>query len=390
MSALPRPSPGPEQARALAGERWDIFCHVVDNLGDIGTCWRLACDLAQRGRSVRLFVDDACALAWMAPQGCAGVQVVPVDGLGCEGAGVAGEGGGLAGYEPADFLVAAYGCRPPVEVLDALHAAGRSGARPVPWIHLEYLSAEPYAALSHGLESPVLGGAAAGVHRWFYFPGFTAATGGLLREPGLLERRRAFDRAAWLAGRGVAWSGEPVVSLFCYEPAGLGALLEQLARAPARLLVAHGRSATALEQALEVRPEVRRAMQAARQIAVMPPLEQAEFDHLLWASDLNFVRGEDSLTRALWAGAGLVWQAYEQDDGAHHAKLRAFLDWLRPPESLERTMLSWNGAAGEGLPPLLASMVQDAWGAAVERARDALLAQDDLVTRLLRFVAGKR
>ncbi|HOE42089.1 MAG TPA: elongation factor P maturation arginine rhamnosyltransferase EarP, partial [Rhodoferax sp.] len=21
---------------------WDIFCHVIDNHGDIGVCWRLA------------------------------------------------------------------------------------------------------------------------------------------------------------------------------------------------------------------------------------------------------------------------------------------------------------------------------------------------------------
>jgi hypothetical protein len=23
-------------------KRWDIFCKVVDNFGDIGVCWRLA------------------------------------------------------------------------------------------------------------------------------------------------------------------------------------------------------------------------------------------------------------------------------------------------------------------------------------------------------------
>jgi hypothetical protein len=54
--------------------------------------------------------------------------------------------------------------------------------RRIAWIHLEYLSAQAYAGRSHGLASPVLGGAAAGVHRWFFFPGFTPDTGGLLRE----------------------------------------------------------------------------------------------------------------------------------------------------------------------------------------------------------------
>ena len=41
---------------------------------------------------------------------------------------------------------------------------------------------------------------------------------------------------------------------------------------------------------------------------------------------LNAVRGEDSLVRALWAGQPFVWHIYPQDDGAHHAKLDAFLD----------------------------------------------------------------
>ena len=28
---------------------WDIFCRVIDNHGDLGVCWRLSVDLAQRG-----------------------------------------------------------------------------------------------------------------------------------------------------------------------------------------------------------------------------------------------------------------------------------------------------------------------------------------------------
>ncbi|MEO6624035.1 MAG: elongation factor P maturation arginine rhamnosyltransferase EarP, partial [Burkholderiaceae bacterium] len=51
----------------LAASNWDIFCRVIDNYGDIGVCWRLAADLAARGRQVRLWVDDARALHWMAP-----------------------------------------------------------------------------------------------------------------------------------------------------------------------------------------------------------------------------------------------------------------------------------------------------------------------------------
>ena len=47
---------------------WDIFCRVIDNHGDLGVCWRLSADLANRGHTVRLWVDDVSALAWMAPE----------------------------------------------------------------------------------------------------------------------------------------------------------------------------------------------------------------------------------------------------------------------------------------------------------------------------------
>ena len=32
--------------------RWDIFCRVIDNHGDVGVCWRLAAALAAEGETV--------------------------------------------------------------------------------------------------------------------------------------------------------------------------------------------------------------------------------------------------------------------------------------------------------------------------------------------------
>jgi hypothetical protein len=58
------PFNAPRHSRLRA--TWDVFCSVVDNHGDAGVCWRLAADLASRGIAVRLWIDDARALAWMA------------------------------------------------------------------------------------------------------------------------------------------------------------------------------------------------------------------------------------------------------------------------------------------------------------------------------------
>ena len=348
---------------------WDIFCKVIDNYGDIGVCWRLAADLASRGERVRLWVDDPSPLAWLAPAGCTGVEVLPW----LPHSPIA---------EPGDRVIEAFGCELPPQFQAAL--ARKSALHgPVPWINLEYLSAEPFAERSHGLPSPVLSGPASGLTKHFFYPGFTDRTGGLLRERGTMEQRSAFDRAQWLAAQGISFAGERVVSLFCYEPAALPTLLEDLAGGalPCRLLVTPGRAAQAVKAIAGDR-----SAWGSLAMAWLPALPQTEFDRLLWACDLNLVRGEDSLVRALWAGNPLVWQAYPQDDGAHHRKIDAFLDAVSAPASLRQFHAAWNSASALPLP----GFDLPAWGLAMRQAREGLLRQDDLATRLLRFVEKKR
>jgi uncharacterized repeat protein (TIGR03837 family) len=147
---------------------WDVFCRVIDNFGDIGVCWRLASDLASRGERVRLWVDDASALSWMAPDGCPGVELRPWE--------------QTAHPQPLarpDVLVEAFGCPiTPEYIAHCVDSTGASAAKRL-WINLEYLSAEAYAESSHGLPSPVLD--APGLAKYFFYPGFTERSGGLLR-----------------------------------------------------------------------------------------------------------------------------------------------------------------------------------------------------------------
>ncbi len=345
--------------------RWDIFCKVIDNHGDIGVCWRVAADLAQRGESVRLWVDDAGALAWMAPAGQAGVTVLPwAEGIAAQ---------------PGDVVVEAFACELEPDFVAAIAERTRTAGRQPAWINLEYLSAESWVERCHGLPSPVLGGPGKGLSKRFFHPGFTAATGGLVREPGLQQRQARFDRAAWLRSREIDWRGERLISLFCYEPPGLPALLDQLARSaqPTRLLVTAGRAEAAVRQWL-----AGRATTGALALHWLPLMPQPQFDELLWACDLNLVRGEDSLARALWAGRPLAWNIYPQHDDAHLAKLDAFLDWLDAPPDLRAFHAGWNGSAV----PLPALDI-DGWRPCAEQARRRLLDLPDLVGELMRWAA---
>lgn len=378
--------------------RWDIFCRLIDNLGDLGVCWRLAARLAERGQQVRLWVDQPDALAWMAPEAerppglrllhwttplapalldSLGRSAVWVEAFGCE--------------MPPEFIARQRARRAGVSLGDA--GAEASGPAPV-WINLEYLSAEPYVARCHGLPSPVFSGPGAGLTKHFFYPGFTAGTGGLPRPPWAgAPMPGPAERQAWLTRHGIPWGGERLVSLFCYEPQALGEALARLGREPTRLLVTAGRASAAVQAWANDQSghQPLPGKESLLSISYLPTLPQGEFDQLLRVCDLNFVRGEDSLVQALWAARPFVWQLYPQDDQAHHAKLQAFLDWLQPPPDLARFHRCWNGLPeAEPGPTDLPAPDLAGWGQAAQAARQRLLAQDELLVQLLRFVSEKR
>ena len=353
--------------------RWDIFCQVIDNFGDIGVCWRLAANLAAQGQQVRLWVDDASALQWMAPEGCDGVEVHPWT-----------QPLALEGLAPCDVLVEAFGCTVAPEFkancAQQISAGGQKQPKPV-WINLEYLSAEDYVERCHRLPSRIMSGPAAGLTRWFFYPGFTSATGALVRELNLSQRQSRFagERLQWRAAQGVQ-ADECAVSLFCYEPTALPQFLEQTPTLNTRLLVTPGR-ATAAVQALPAAQSLN--------IQYLQPCPQPQFDEMLWACDLNLVRGEDSLVRAIWAGQPFVWHIYPQHDNAHHHKLNAFLDWLGAPESLVRFHRAWNGMTAPQTLPLLSREILAEWALCIRAGREKLALQTDLIEQLQAFVAEK-
>jgi uncharacterized repeat protein (TIGR03837 family) len=357
---------------------WDIFCTVIDNHGDLGVCWRLARQLAQAGQSVRLWVDDASALAWMAPDtlraSLSDIQVLPwAD---------ACEPELLACLPAANIWIEAFGCTLPEAFVS--HAAATRKQQPA-WINLEYLSAESWVPRLHGLPSPVMSGPAKGWSKRFFYPGFMPDTGGLLRETDLIEKHLAFSvsgqRTRWRAQHAPhSTSSALLISLFCYEPAALPQWLDQRAGTPHRLLVTPGRPMAAVQQ-IGSKPSGSGSV-AALNWSALAYTDQDSFDEMLWACDLNFVRGEDSLVRALWAGQPFVWHIYPQEDLAHHAKLEAFLDWLNAPQSLRQFHRVWNGMEEAALPSLNEASLSK-WGECVMAARQRLLSQDDLRTQLI-------
>jgi uncharacterized repeat protein (TIGR03837 family) len=351
--------------------RWDIFCRVIDNHGDVGVCWRLSAELAARGDLVRLWIDDPSALQWMAPGG-PGVEVVHWT-------------SSPPPLAPGDVVVEAFGCDPP----DDFVARMAQAPRPPAWINLEYLSAEAYVERNHALPSPMGQGPGKGLVKHFFYPGFTPRTGGLLREQDLPQRRAAFRRQEWLRHWAIDPAGAEVVSLFCYEPPLLPQLLLQLAERerPCELLVTAGRATAAVHAALSALAMERGGWNARGRLRLhwLPLLNQREYDHLLWSCDLNFVRGEDSVVRGLLAGRPCIWQLYPQQDGVHGGKLEAFLHWLAPPPALANFYRAWNGLLDTPLPALEPT----GWAPAAVEALVRIQALPELVASLRQFAAGR-
>jgi uncharacterized repeat protein (TIGR03837 family) len=350
-SATPHTEQAADASTAIA---CDIFCAVIDNFGDIGVCWRLARQLAsEHGWQVRVFVDDLHAFRKLCPSLAVEHARQTVGGIVVEHWREPAHAGDT--LEVADVVIEAFGCELPPIYVAAMAARERT---PV-WFNLEYLSAEDWVADFHLRPSPH---PRYPLTKTFFFPGLGPGTGGVLKERHLDGARAAFEatpatRAAWwrqTTGRAPPPATTIVVSLFAYENPAVDSLLEQWrdGAEPVVLLVPEGRISGAVGRFFDL-PAFAAGSHAARgnlSAHALAFTDQPGYDALLWASDINFVRGEDSFVRAQWAAKPFVWHIYPQADDAHLPKLDAALAHYARTlsadarDALARFWHAWNGA----------------------------------------------
>jgi len=332
----------------------DIFSNVIDNYGDIGVCWRLARQLAhEHGVAVRLWVDDLGSLAKLCPEADA-----TLENQNCRGVEVSLWRKEFPMAQPAELVIEAFACKLPQSYIGAMAAQEH---KPV-WINLEYLSAEDWVHGCHGLPSPH---PSLPLVKYFFFPGFTPQTGGLLLERDLFARRDAFQndaaqqRSFWQSiGMTMPDAATLKVSLFGYENTALQSLFDVWAsgKQPVLCLVPEGRILAQVGQYFgDAVPCVGKGYSSGNlQVRVLPFVGQERYDELLWVCDCNFVRGEDSCVRAQWAGKPFIWHIYPQHDNVHVQKLHAFMELYcagLPPDAthaLHGLWEAWNGGQGAG------------------------------------------
>jgi uncharacterized repeat protein (TIGR03837 family) len=375
-----------------------IFCSVVDNFGDIGICWRLARQLvAEQQCQVQLFVDDLNSFARICPeldpqqsrQHIAGVKVLHWQSA------VAPQ----SQLHPVELsltslCIEALACTIPAEFLNALAVANPQAI----WLNLEYLTAEVWAAGCHGLPSPQQG---VKLKKYFFFPGFTDDVGGLLRELHVIAQARALQHSESLQQQ--AWHklglnppapGSRVMSLFAYSQAGIASWLQMLTLdvRPNLLLVAEGVLAQSLRLQYPDLANTGSLQQGSLTLQILPFVPQPDYDLLLALCDINFVRGEDSVIRAHWAGKPFIWQIYRQAEQAHLDKLQAFLQLMLADAPAELAALvtalhlAWEQE--QDFAALWPEFIQnyDSIQKLTLDWQSKLLAQQDLASNLVRFV----
>ena len=386
---------------------WDIFCCVVDNFGDIGVTWRLARQLKQQDQgSVRLWVDDLASFARI----CPGLDPA-LDGQWQQDIYIQHWHDALpADVIPAKVVLEAFACELPAPFIERM----ASQPKPPCWINLEYLSAESWVEDCHGLASPQrlvnqsLGDLS--LNKYFFFPGFTPRTGGLLCEQELIAERDQWQQdetglAAYWASLGLPpkRDNELRVSLFTYESEALVSLIEGWCQSPTpvTLLLPLGRSLNDVLRGAGLASAIATAKAGdllhagSLTIKLLPMTDQAGYDRLLWSCDLNLVRGEDSFVRAQWAARPFLWHIYPQEEQAHMVKLDGFLDHYLadfPPEAAQ-WLRAFNHALnlGEDTSKLWAQWPRYSaiWQQDARSWSQKLLEDGDLVTRLVKFLESR-
>ena len=366
-----------------------IYCTIIDNYGDVGVCWRLARQLAHEYACVvTLWVDDWSA----ARQLIAELPIVPAKTVVM---GVTIDAWAHVTVQVdciGDVLIEGFACTLPTATLAQLAARTR---KPI-WLNLDYFSAEAWVPSFHAQSGY---DAVVATRRWFFFPGVHEHSGGILHEAGLLVQRNQ-----WLAqspaitttflarwGLGLAQTGLTVLC-FAYQHAPYVEwfdALTDLVHSPQPLTLwlcgQYSQAAFTLVDK-QAYPKVT--------FCSLPFVPQADFDRLLWCADVLWVRGEDSLARALWSGKPFIWHIYAQADAAHHAKLLAWLaHYTQPfPKSLRAAYidvhLAWNGlpnAPAFGMAWRCLMQKWQAWRDHSHRRSDEYAKMLDLAQRLMEF-----
>lgn len=310
-----------------------VLCSVVDNYGDIGFVYRLCRRLSEISGElkIRLVVDNLDSFAFMNSKINPSLDEQEF----CGWKIFNWNNSELCTKEflanPPAFILQCFQCGRPEWLDEIIFAENFEG--PALILDVEYLTAEEWADSFHLMKS---GTRSARVKKNIFMPGFTDKTGGLVLDENFCrctsEKEFALEKASVRLDdhqkKIIADESVFKILVFSY-PRNFDFLVEginefaSLSKKRIHVFLAKGISAEPFENSC-------RGRKLNFECSRLPSLEQEMWDALLCSMDFNFIRGEDSFSRAALSGIPFVWHAYIQDDEFQLVKLNAFLERIRP------------------------------------------------------------
>jgi uncharacterized repeat protein (TIGR03837 family) len=308
----------------------DIFCHVVDNFGDIGVVYRFAREFQRNSPEVtiRVFVDDLGAFAQINQQIDKSRNTQTIDSITYLNTNsLTADSFRNSGI--GDVLIEAFACEIPEFIMERAYFESKL------LINLEYLSAEEWVEGYHLKESLLPKGT---LKKFFYMPGFTKTTGGIILNSSVPhEQKTPFEYLTplitnVLAPTTIRFNPEErsvFGTIFTYLR-DFSSLLQTLIKNEWQqfyLLVFGTKSREGILHTLQSRHFEYIGNNYIHfeniHLIFMPYLPQLQYDTLLYHTDFNIVRGEDSLVRAVLAGKPFIWNAYIQESKYQKVKVEA-------------------------------------------------------------------
>ena len=292
---------------AAVKKKLHIFCDIIDNYGDIGFSLRLARSLCQDFDTV-LYCTKPEVMKKITDS-----QDAVLSSLKTRGWPDAAEN-----YQCPDVIIEAFSCRLPQSILPAV----RKKAPLI--IASEYLTAEKFAEECHGRQS-----FSDGTFSYFFFPGFTRKTGGLIFDESLLELRK---RGRLLRTVESNRKKTQYITIFLYKNSAIDTLLAVLQKSSRsfRIKIFEGLPLEEFNQKFKTELRIGEHLKINNlEIEALSMISQARYDILLAQADLNLVRGEESAARAMLLGKPFLWHIYPQSADAHLKKLEAFFEVMR-------------------------------------------------------------
>ncbi len=300
-----------------------ILCKVVDNFGDIGVSYRLACGLKKKApdASINLIVDNLESFHKICSKVDIHASVQSFDGLSVydwNASEICSEIFYKDDGKKLQIILECFQCGRPDWMEKILFETKLQ--RTVQIIMIDYLTAEKYAEDFHCLQSLTR---SSKVQKVNFMPGFTEKTGGLIIDD------------EWKKLSSYKADGHVLVFTYKRKMNAFFAALNEYAG-----LICHG------EKKLDVMAaqghgfesvcsgfESFTANSSLNDVNVnfikLPFVNQYEWDSVMKNSSILFIRGEESLSRACLSGIPFVWHAYPQSDEYQLVKVNALLERMR-------------------------------------------------------------